>query len=86
MGRHAAPPPEPDDQPEPQPQPQPETARGWWDHAILAVVAALAVGGVMAWVGVGWRAAALGALGTAVVVLAAGWTAARLPHGPGSSG
>jgi len=84
MGRHAAPAPAPEPDGKPVPQAEPEqqraTARGWWDHVILAVVAALAVGGVTAWVGAGWRTALLGALAAAVVVLAAAWTASRLPH------
>ncbi|HQY34554.1 hypothetical protein [Actinotalea sp.] len=84
MGRHAAPPPEDAGQTRGAPTDPAPTARTWWEHAVLATVAALAVGGVMAWAGGPSWAAALGGLASAVVVLAAGWLAGRLPrHGAG---
>ena len=96
MGRHAAPPPDaepplgagqlPGAEPHPDgsapaaPDAEHPTHRPWWEHAVLATVAALAVGGVMAWAGgIPWIAV-LGGLATAVVVAAAGWLAGRLPH------
>lgn len=90
MGRHAAPRPDAAPPPDAAPLPAvpppatPASVRPWWEHGVLAIVAALAVGGVMAWAGGPSWAAALGGVATAVVVVLAGWLAGRLPrHGPG---